>query len=732
VFAYDAAARRESATTAAGRTVKTTYDDHGRVVRVERGDGVAPVTYEYDADGFLRRAAQGDTAFRFEPDGRGRPAARIDAAGRRTEFTYDDDDRVVAVTRPGGATERYEYDGEGARTAVVLPSGHRHVLGRDGRGALSAYTPVTGAAFTRAHNADGQVTAEGGTTFGYEAGGGRATGASWDDAAVAYTYADALDRPSAMSRTPAGGGTAETDGFTFDGAQTTGIAIAGTAQGAYTYGYDGDGFLTSSKLVSGAQTVSAALTRDKDGMLTGDGPFTIARGGPDGAPSAISGAGLDETLTQDGQGRLKTRALSVGGSRRYRVELTYDDTGAVSHRVETVGAATHAYDYRYDDAGRLTEVDRDGAPAERYSYDADGNRETRRLDAGAAETSAFDAEDRLTARGGTGYAYDDAGYLTTRGADTFHYDARGELLSATVGATTVAYRYDALGRRVARVQGGQATQYLYGDPGNPLRVTASRSPAGALTTYHYDDAGSLYAFERGGQRYFVGTDQVGTPRVVVDAGGSVQDVRDYDAFGNLVSDSQPGFDLPIGYAGGLEDRVTGLVRFGFRDLDTAAGRWTARDPALYDGGQANLYAYVGSDPVSQRDPTGLWCVGGSVYDGIGGGATICHTDEGTAVCFEVGFGIGIDGKVLSPGVDNGALPPDGESIIAEAKANVPGFGVGISAELNNCGQVTPGASADLGVFNVNLNDGTVQAEPPVISEGASIKLAAKVCRRVGG
>jgi hypothetical protein len=98
----------------------------------------------------------------------------------------------------------------------------------------------------------------------------------------------------------------------------------------------------------------------------------------------------------------------------------------------------------------------------------------------------------------------------------------------------------------------------------------------------------------------------------------------------------------------------------------------------------------------------------------------------------VGFGIGIDGKVLSPGVDNGTLPPDGESIIAEAKANVPGFGVGISAELNNCGQVTPGASADLGVFNVNLNDGTFQAEPPVISEGASIKLAAKVCRRVGG
>ena len=44
----------------------------------------------------------------------------------------------------------------------------------------------------------------------------------------------------------------------------------------------------------------------------------------------------------------------------------------------------------------------------------------------------------------------------------------------------------------------------------------------------------------------------------------------------------------------------------------------------------------------------------------------------------------------------------------------------------------PGASVDAGVFNVNLNDGTMQVEPPVIAEGASIKLAAKVCRRVGG
>ena len=81
----------------------------------------------------------------------------------------------------------------------------------------------------------------------------------------------------------------------------------------------------------------------------------------------------------------------------------------------------------------------------------------------------------------------------------------------------MSYRYDALGRRIARIQGGQTTQYLYGDPSNPVRVTATRSPAGVLTTYRYDDDGLLYEFERSGAKFFVGTDQVGTPRVVTNA-----------------------------------------------------------------------------------------------------------------------------------------------------------------------------------------------------------------------
>ena len=47
---------------------------------------------------------------------------------------------------------------------------------------------------------------------------------------------------------------------------------------------------------------------------------------------------------------------------------------------------------------------------------------------------------------------------------------------------------------------------------------------------------------------------------------------DYDSFGNIINDTNASFEVPFGFAGGLYDRDTGLVRFGFRDYDPDVGR----------------------------------------------------------------------------------------------------------------------------------------------------------------
>jgi RHS repeat-associated protein len=100
--------------------------------------------------------------------------------------------------------------------------------------------------------------------------------------------------------------------------------------------------------------------------------------------------------------------------------------------------------------------------------------------------------------------------------------------------------------------------------------------------------------------------QVGTLRAVSDEAGNIVKRIDYDSYGNIINDSNPSFEVPFGYAGGLHDRDTGLVRFGFRDYDPALGRWTAKDPIDFAGGDMNLYGYVHNNPVNWIDPIGLY------------------------------------------------------------------------------------------------------------------------------
>jgi uncharacterized protein RhaS with RHS repeats len=62
-----------------------------------------------------------------------------------------------------------------------------------------------------------------------------------------------------------------------------------------------------------------------------------------------------------------------------------------------------------------------------------------------------------------------------------------------------------------------------------------------------------------------------------------------------------------------------LVHFGYREYDPYTGKWTAKDPLLFGGGDSNLYGYVLGDPVSGFDPMGLWTLGISFNFGWGGG-----------------------------------------------------------------------------------------------------------------
>jgi len=111
---------------------------------------------------------------------------------------------------------------------------------------------------------------------------------------------------------------------------------------------------------------------------------------------------------------------------------------------------------------------------------------------------------------------------------------------------------------------------------------------------------------QGSSTYRLIADQLGSPRLVIDASnGAVVEQLGYDVFGNVTNDTNPGFQ-PFGYAGGIYDRDTQLMHFGARNYDPFAGRWTTKDPLGFAGGDSNLYGYVMNDPVNFVDVEGLY------------------------------------------------------------------------------------------------------------------------------
>ena len=302
--------------------------------------------------------------------------------------------------------------------------------------------------------------------------------------------------------------------------------------------------------------------------------------------------------------------------------------------------AAQTYDYTYDADSHLSQVRRQGVIVERYTYDANRNRLSRQLGGNPAETASYDGQDRLLQQGAVAHQFNADGFLTQRGSDTFQYGTTGELLLAVVGGQTVTYAYDGLRRRVSRTDTAGTTQYLYGNPDNALQISNTRNPAGLLTTYYYDDGKRLFALQRSGTRYYVATDQLGSPRVITDPAGALVKVVEYDSFGNITQDSNPAFALPIGFAGGVADGTTGFVRFGLRDYDPIVGRWTARDPAVFNSRQANLYAYVNNNPVNLIDPAGFGSFGVTACEGLCVGVKFGIVDGGISACLDAGVGVG--------------------------------------------------------------------------------------------
>jgi RHS repeat-associated protein len=142
-------------------------------------------------------------------------------------------------------------------------------------------------------------------------------------------------------------------------------------------------------------------------------------------------------------------------------------------------------------------------------------------------------------------------------------------------------------------------------------ITANASATAIYNAASQKTLSFTVAAARAVQIYYVHTDQIDTPRQITAASNNAVVWRwdNQDAFGDNLPVEKPSgsgqaFKYHLRFAGQIYDQETDTSYNYFRDYDANLGRYVQSDPIGLAGG-ISTYGYVGGNPLSHADPTGL-------------------------------------------------------------------------------------------------------------------------------
>lgn len=622
ILSYTGATQTFIETSHLGRTRTYKWDSYQRPTYIQQGS-LTPVIMTYTNDK-LTAVSEGSRVsnLTYHPTF-GLVTSIQNPYSQTTQFSYDNSERLQTITFPDLRVVNFSYNAKGELSSITPAGRPVHSFSYNVAELIGGYSPptlsgVTTVATSYTYNDDKQLTQihrpDGQTiNYTYDAITGRLNNLSTPDRVINYSYSTSNIRNNTVMMTYATGVTrVDFDGRDFKSSRVDFYSTSDYAEYSFATNTTGYGYVTSDQVNITGVPSTINYGYDLDELLTSAGSLTLAYTTPNGLLNNTTLGTVTDLYGRNTYGEITSYQGKVSGVNSYGYTTTRDDLGRVSSKTQTIpGVGTTTYGYVYDSSGRLYQVLKNGVLESTYGYDSNNNRTSGNIGT-QTTTATYDDQDRVVSYNTFTYTYNANGDLQTKTntltseVTQYFYDALGNLTKVILpNANVIEYEIDGLNRRVGKLLNGNLVKrYSYMDQ---YRINAEITPAGTLLRrYVYASKSNTPDYYiQAGVNYRIFSDHLGSPRMIVRASnGTIVCKQDHDEFGRLTLNTLAGC-LPFGFAGGLYDEDTGLLRFGARDYDPTIGRWTTKDPIGFAGGDTNLYAYVGGDPMSYIDPSGL-------------------------------------------------------------------------------------------------------------------------------
>ncbi len=627
-YRFDERHQLVAVTDALGQTTELQRKPDGEVLKIQHPDGTSEA-FTYNALGQVLSHTDGKGhTTRLLRTARGLPSSRQDANGQRIRYEYDNAIRLTALVNENSATYRFQYDAADrlieeqrvdqlTRQFSYNPGGHLIRVDEIGYGEQGE-RPQRKTEYER--DPIGRLLAK-----------------LNSDSRHDYTYDDA-DRLLSIERSPTQvaksfGLCAEKLEFAYD--KLGRLLTEVTLEGVLNYDYDLLHNLTTLTLPDGRQLNHLYYGSGHLHQLNLDGKVISDFERDDLHREILRSQGkLTSCFGYDPMGRKKWQYASPLPAEKLS---TLQSPGMAPTFL--LGDSRHVTErrYHYDAAGELTRIVDALRGETQYQYEPNGQLHSRRtgqfIDSEAfrydpagnrlnfnTQPLEHSHDNRLPQWQDQLYQYDPWGNLISKRSGLRHqqyftYDCENRLVKAHtlvdgITESEALYRYDSLGRRVAKqVKSKGQTQekhFLW----QGLRMLQETAPGkDSLYLYEPSSYAPLARVDREEglppQTYYFHTDQIGTPVEMTNSEGEIVWQATYRSWGAMDLLAVAKVEQNLRFQGQYIDEETGLHYNTFRYYDPGVGRFITQDPIGLDGG-GNLYLYA-TNPIDWIDPLGWAC-----------------------------------------------------------------------------------------------------------------------------